>query len=147
MPNHTGARGVTDEREPALYAPGSSFARRPVLLLAALVVAGHVLVNFITPYSIHRDELLYLAMGRHLQLFRMDFPPLIAILAEASRKLGDSLAAIRLAPALAHGAIVVLAALLAARFGGRRSAQLLAGATVAVGPLFLRTGALFQPVV
>src|SRR5512139_988890 len=133
MRNSTGARGVTDEREPAAHAPGSAFARRPVLLLAALVVAGHVLVNLITPYGIHRDELLYLAMGRHLRLFRMDFPPLIAILAEVSRQLGDSLAAIRLAPALAHGANVVLAALFAARFGGGRSAQLLAGATIAVG--------------
>src|SRR5512139_2635574 len=112
MRNSTGARGVTDEREPAAHAPGSAFARRPVLLLAALVVAGHVLVNLITPYGVHRDELLYLAMGRHLQLFRMDFPPLIAILAEVSRRLGDSL-----------------------------------GATIAVGPLFLRPGALFQPVV
>ena len=36
-------------------------------------------------YGFHRDELLYLAMGQHLDLFRMQFPPLIALLAELAR--------------------------------------------------------------
>ncbi|NJD09032.1 MAG: glycosyltransferase family 39 protein [Gemmatimonadetes bacterium] len=141
-----GARVGPDERKPARHDPGSPFARRPVLLLAGFVVAVHVLVNLVTPYGIHRDELLYLAMGRHLQLFRMDFPPFIALLAEASRLLGDSLAVIRLGPAIAHGATTVLAAACAARWGGGRFAQLLAAGTVAAGPLFLRPGALFHPV-
>jgi hypothetical protein len=62
-------------------------------------------------------------MGRHLRLWRMDFPPAIAFIAEAVRAtLGDSLLAIRLVPALA--ALGVLAS-----------------------PLFLRSANLFQPVV
>jgi len=139
---------VRYEPQARVRVPGSALEFRPVLLLATLVFAGHVLVNLVTPYGIHRVELLYLAMGRHLQLFRMDFPPLIALLAEVSRALGDSsITAIRLGPALAHGANVLLAAVLAARFGGGRFAQLLAAGAVAMGPLFLRPGALFQPVV
>jgi hypothetical protein len=92
--------------------------------------------------------LLYLAMGRHLRLWRMDFPPAIALLAEAVRAtLGDSLLAIRLVPALAGTALVVLAALVARELGGGRWAQALAALGVLASPLFLRSANLFQPVV
>jgi hypothetical protein len=121
--------------------------------LAAATVVGHVAVNRASPYGVHRDELLYLAMGEHLQLWRMDFPPFMALAAELTRALvGDarvagSVAALRLGPALAAGALVLLAALLAREFGGRRGPQFLAAGAVACSPMFLRTGTLFQPVV
>jgi len=87
-------------------------------------------------------------MGRHLRLWRMDFPPGIALVAEAVRAtLGDSLLAIRLAPALAGTALVVLAALVARELGGGRWAQALAALGVIASPLFLRSANLFQPVV
>ena len=54
------------------------FATGLVLLQAAFTLVLHVTVNRWTPYGIHRDELLYLGMGRHLQLWGMDFPPAIA---------------------------------------------------------------------
>lgn len=108
----------------------------------------HVVVNATTPYGFHRDEFLYLAMGRHLDLFRMDFPPLIAMVAEAQRfLLGDSLVAIRLAPAIAGASIVLLAALIAREFGGGRFAQGLAMGCVLANVLFMRAASLFQPVV
>ncbi|HEX8904528.1 MAG TPA: hypothetical protein VF771_06785, partial [Longimicrobiaceae bacterium] len=60
--------------------------------LALLKLALHLATNAFSPYGVHRDELLYLAMGRHLRLWRMDFPPLIALLAEGQRAaFGDSL--------------------------------------------------------
>jgi hypothetical protein len=87
-------------------------------------------------------------MGRHLRLWRMDFPPAIALVAEAVRAtLGDSLFAIRLVPALAGTALVVLAALMARELGGGRWAQALAALGVLASPLFLRSANLFQPVV
>jgi 4-amino-4-deoxy-L-arabinose transferase-like glycosyltransferase len=87
-------------------------------------------------------------MGRHLRLWRMDFPPAIALIAEAVRAtLGDSLLAIRLVPALAGTALVILAALLARELGGGRWAQALAALGVLASPLFLRSANLFQPVV
>ena len=122
-------------------------AGRTVAALALGVVVAHLLVNALGPYGFHRDEFLYLAMGEHLRLFRMDVPPLIAVFAEASRLLGDSLVAIRLLPALAHGALVVMAGLLAAAFGGGRWAAGLAALAVVLSPLFLRVGNLFQPVI
>jgi len=119
-----------------------------VVLFAVVKLALHLLTNVFTPYGIHRDELLYLAMGRHLQLWRMDFPPLIALLAEAQRAaLGDSLLSIRLAAAVAGTLVLVLAALVARELGGGLFAQVAAALGVLSGVLFLRTANLFQPVV
>ena len=117
-------------------------------MLAALKLAVHVVVNLITPYEFHRDELLYLAMGRHLRLWAMDFPPGIALLARAAQAVvGDSLFGIRLVPALAGTALVLLAALLARELGGGWRAQALAALCVIASPLFMRSANLFQPVV
>src|SRR5689334_17252216 len=80
---------------------------RLVVALALVVVVVHLVVNAVSPYGVHRDEFLYVAMGEHLRLWRMDFPPFIAIVAKLSRALGDSLVALRLMPALAGGTIVV----------------------------------------
>ena len=138
---------------PAAQSPADALPPRPpvatlVALFALFKLGLHLAVNALTPYGIHRDELLYLAMGRHLQLWRMDFPPLIALLAQVQRAaLGDSLLSIRLAAALAGAAVLVLAALVARELGGGVFAQAAAALGVLTGVLFLRTASLFQPVV
>jgi 4-amino-4-deoxy-L-arabinose transferase-like glycosyltransferase len=133
-------------------AQGKDLARliawRPIASLTAIKLGLHLLVNGVTPYGFHRDELLYLAMGRHLRLWTMDFPPGIALVANAVRAvLGDSLPALRLLPAVAGTLVLVLAALTAAALGGGRWAQTLAALGVLANPLFLRSANLFQPVV
>ena len=128
--------------------PRPPFARGLVLLQGAIKLGLHLAVNARTPYGIHRDELLYLAMGRHLRLWGMDFPPAIAITAETSRALlGDSLVALRFLPAVFGAAIVVLAGVIARELGGGRVAQGLAAFCVLTSPLFLRAANLLQPVV
>lgn len=132
-------------------------SRRALAGLALLTAALHVLANILSPYGVHRDELLYLAMGRHLRLWAMDFPPFMALAAQLTRlvawplggdrALGASVALLRVLPALAAGALVALAALVARELGGGRRAQLLAALCVLASPLYMRTGALFQPVV
>jgi 4-amino-4-deoxy-L-arabinose transferase-like glycosyltransferase len=77
----------------------------------------------------------------------MDFPPAMAILHEATRFLGDSRVALRLAPALAASAVVVLAGLMARELGGGRFAQGCSALAVASSPFFLRSGNLFHPVI
>ncbi|MEO5798057.1 MAG: glycosyltransferase family 39 protein, partial [Gemmatimonadales bacterium] len=116
--------------------------------LALVAVLIHLLVNLVTPYEIHRDEFLYAAMGRHLSLFGMDFPPLIAILSQLERLLfGSTLFALRLIPALCHGALVLVTGQIARQLGGNQRAAALAAFTVLLSPLTLRSGSLFQPVV
>jgi hypothetical protein len=116
--------------------------------VAAGVFLVHLLVNAVSPYGFHRDELLYLAMGRHLRLWAMDFPPFIALAARATLELlGGSLVAVRLLPAAAGALLVLAAAYVARRLGGGAPAQATAALAVALSPLFLRAGNLFQPVV
>lgn len=134
--------------------PGSAWSARPPLawgLLLAFVLGRlvtHVVVALTSPYGIHRDEFLYLSMGHYLELWRMFFPPGIALLAEAARGLfGDNLFAIRFFPGVAGAALVGLTMLATRELGGGRWAQGLAGAIVLTNGLFLRTASLFQPVV
>jgi 4-amino-4-deoxy-L-arabinose transferase-like glycosyltransferase len=128
--------------------PRPAFAAGLVLLQAAIKLVLHLAVNLWTSYGFHRDELLYLGMGRHLRLWGMDFPPAIGVVAEVSRTLlGDSLVAIRFFPAAFGSAVLVLAALIARELGGGRIAQGLAAFCVLTSPLFLRSSNLLQPVV
>lgn len=117
-----------------------------VWAVALLFLVLHLLPQ--PGYGFNRDELLYLAMGDHLDLFRMQFPPMIALLAEAARALPlDLLRAVRLLPALAGASLTILAALTCRELGGGRRAQLFSAVAVLFAPIFLRGGTLFQPVV
>jgi 4-amino-4-deoxy-L-arabinose transferase-like glycosyltransferase len=116
--------------------------------LVGLKAGLHILTAVVTPYEFHRDELLYFAMGTHLRPFAMDFPPFIAILSELLRgTVGVTVAAYRLLPAVFATALMFLTVAIARRLGGGRTAQVLAALAVLTGPLFLRTGSFFQPVV
>ncbi|HWQ56528.1 MAG TPA: glycosyltransferase family 39 protein [Bryobacteraceae bacterium] len=89
-------------------------------------------------YGIFRDELYYLACGRRLAWGYVEFPPLIAAVTKAmTSAFGDGLFGIRLAPALAGAALVVLTCLFAREFGGGRFAQVLAGMAVIAAPVWL----------
>ena len=102
----------------------------------------------VTPFGFQRDEFLYFAMGRHLRFWRMDFPPLIAVLANVQLALfGHTLAAARVFPALEGTAIIVLGVLIARELGGGRFAQALTALCLLTGGVFLRPATLFQPVV
>jgi hypothetical protein len=104
--------------------------------LAALAVLLQMLTN--GRYGYFRDELYFLAAGDHLDWGYVDFAPLVALLARLSRLLlGDSLHAIRLLPALAQGAEILLTGLIAKELGGRRFAVLLACLCVLLAPVVL----------
>jgi hypothetical protein len=86
-------------------------------------------------YGYFVDELYYLACAQHLDWGYVDQPPLIAIVAKAVRlTLGDSLPAIRLLPAIAGAATVVLTGALARELGGGRLAQALAALCELLAP-------------
>ena len=126
-------------------------ARLAVGLLLTFVVIkllAHFLTSLLTPYEIHRDEFLYLGMGKHLQFWGFDFPPAIAVLAKVSRALfGDTLFGVRFFPALAGAGILMLTGMLTRELGGGRFAQGLAMSALLLCALFLRPASLFQPVV
>lgn len=108
-------------------------------VLGGMAVLVQVLTN--GRYGYFRDEFYYLACSDHLALGYVDFAPLIAWLAHASRVVfGDSLHAIRLLPALAFGAEVVLTGFITRELSGRRWAVLLACISVLAAPVILGNG-------
>ncbi len=92
-------------------------------------------------YGYQRDELYFISCARHLAWGYVDQPPLIAIIAKIALSLfGDSLYAIRLLPAVAAAATVVVVGRMAKRFGGGLVAQSLAMIGIALAPFFLAVG-------
>lgn len=124
------------------------FATRVIGAIVAVHLALHLYVLAVTQFGVHRDEFLYFGMGRHLRFWRMDFPPLIAVLANVSRGIfGDSLASVRVFPALEGAVLIALAALIARELGGGRFAQAFAAIAVLASPMIMRTSTLFHPVI
>ena len=103
-------------------------------------VATKLLVHFLFNggYGYFRDELYYLACAEHLDWGYVDQPPLVAGVAWLVRHtIDDSLFALRLFPALAGAAKILLTGLLVREFGGGRLAQGIACACVLFAPGFL----------
>lgn len=124
--------------------PFRTVLEKPWLLGAGMIVGAIAAVKLLLHlyagrhYGYFVDELYYLACADHLAWGYVDQPPLIAFVARIARVLlGDSLPAIRLFPALAGAATVLLAGLIARELGGRRFAQGLAALSVLVAPGFL----------
>lgn len=89
-------------------------------------------------YGIHRDELYFLACARHLAWGFVDQPPLVPAVAWLAMHVASgSVVALRTLPAIAGGAAVVLAGLMARELGGGRKAQALAAVAAATSPQLL----------
>ncbi len=103
---------------------------------ALLKLTLHFLTN--GQYGYFRDELYYIACGEHLDWGYVDQPPLIAVVAKATRVLfGDSLFAIRFFPAVAGALLVFLTGLIVRQLGGGGFAQLLAALAIIIAPAYL----------
>ena len=114
-------------------------AWRPLALLSVALAA--FLLIFSDRYGPHRDELYFVTAGQHLAWGYVDQPAFTPLVARVvSTLFGDSLVAWRFPSALAAGAVVLLTGLIARRLGGDRSAQLLAGAAMAVSAFLLIVG-------
>jgi hypothetical protein len=104
------------------------------------VCAGKLLLHLLTSvqrYGYFRDELYYLDLARHLDWGYVDCAPLVALYAKAALLLGGSLAVLRMIPALAGVALIVLTILVTRELGGNRYAQFLAGLCILLCPAYL----------
>ena len=119
-----------------------------------LIVLGMGLLKFIIHmmvagnYELHRDALLYLGYGEHLQWGYMSGPPFIAVLSWISLKIfGGGVYAVRFFPALAGAITMIMVGRLIKALDGRKWAVILGTSAYLVSPVFLRAGSLYQPVV
>jgi len=104
--------------------------------VAALFVAVELSVS--ARYGFHRDELYFIACGRHLAFGYVDQPPLAPLMTRVATILfGTSPTGVRVIPALVGGAIVVGTGASARVLGGGRFAQLLSALAMACAPITL----------
>lgn len=109
---------------------------RPVYGIAAALAV--LLVATSGRYGYHRDELYFLACGRHLAWGYPDQPPLVPFLARVMSEIAPgSLVVLRLPSVLCAAAVVVLTAVTTREIGGSRSAQILAAGVMACAPVLV----------
>jgi Dolichyl-phosphate-mannose-protein mannosyltransferase len=122
---------------PAAHTPVSRSDRVPLLVwvIGAVFVAAELAVS--GRYGFLQDELYFIAAGHHLAFGYVDQPPLAPLLTRITDILGVRPTAIRIIPALAGGAIVIMTARLAALFGAGRFGRVLAALTTACAPILL----------
>jgi len=117
------------------------------ILIFVLIKIGLNLLA-ISNFGFHRDELLHLALGDHLDWGYKEVPPFIAILAKLSTMLfGRSVFAARIFTTLCSGLIVWLTGKITVELGGKKFAVALACLAMIFSPAFTASGYLFQPVV
>jgi hypothetical protein len=87
-------------------------------------------------YDFFRDELYFIACGRRPAFGYVDQPPLVPLISAASQAFGHYLPLLRLWPAIAAAAVVLVACALARLVGGGRFAVALTGIATATCPLF-----------
>ncbi len=98
-------------------------------------------------YGFHRDELLHLSVGEHLDWGFFEFPPFIGFIGWLSGLLFEhSLWGVRLFPTIAGCLILLLTFLIVIELGGKKRALILAGVFVLAFVPFYRNHTLFQPV-
>ena len=121
-----------EPRKPSVFKSGMAI----VLYVALVRIALYFLAG--PHYGYFRDELYYLACGEHPAWGYVDQPPLIGWIAWLlQHTLGTSLWALRLLPALAGVATIILAGQLARELGGRRWAMFLASLAALMAPVLL----------
>ena len=116
---------------------------RSVLLVVAVAFAA--LVATADRYGYHRDELYFLASGRHLAWAYPDQGPITPLLGRAMDGLArDSLILLRLPAAIATAITILLTGLLARELGGTRRAQRIAVLCAGTAVVVVFTGHLLS---
>jgi hypothetical protein len=133
---------ITTDQAPALENQRQPFLADGMLIVVMLALANFLLhLYFNNRYGYFRDEFDYMACGDHLAWGYVDQPPLVPFLIKLSRLLlGDSLRSIRIIPALATSATVILSAMIARELGGRRFAMALSALAFIAVPMYLNDG-------
>lgn len=117
-----------------------------ILLFVFIKIGLNLLA--ISHFGFHRDELLHLALGDHLDWGYKEVPPFIALLAKITTTLfGSSVFAARIFTTLGAGAIVWLVGSITVELGGKMFAITLACLSIIFAPAFVASDYLFQPVI
>ena len=117
-----------------------------LLIFVAIKVGLNLLA--ISHFGFHRDELLHLALGDHLDWGFKEVPPFIALIAKITTAVfGNSVFAARIFSTIFSGLIIWFTGQIVIELGGKKFAITLACLALIFSPAFAASGYLFQPVV
>ena len=131
---------INEARAAASAEPDTTGAARPPWLGIAVIAAAAFGLEMAVSarYGYVRDELYFLAAGHHLAFGYVDQPPLTPLLARfAAAAAGNTLAGLRVVPALGLVELVVATAAMSRQLGAGRTGQLLAALAAATCGEFL----------
>ena len=119
---------------------------RPTKSVVLASLASILILLLTAPrYGFHRDELYFVIAGRNLDWGYVDQPPMTPLVARlVDVVIGVSPFALRVLPAVAVGAIAVMASLIAKRFGGGKASQLAAAVATGFAGVVLGEGHLLS---
>ncbi|MFF3671282.1 ArnT family glycosyltransferase [Microtetraspora malaysiensis] len=118
---------------------------RTGLAVVAVATATILLLYSATP-GYYVDELYFRVASQHLDWGYIDQPPLVPLLARLQIALfGDSLIAIRVAPAVLTGLAVLVSGLIARELGAARRVQVLAACASAASLASIAAGHVLHP--
>ncbi len=141
------ARHASVPEPPGRPTPGQPTPGRktPWFGIAAIALAAFAIELAVSGrYGYHRDELYFLAAGRHPSSGYVDQPPLTPLVVRAdAAATGNSLVGLRLVPALALSALVLLTAAMSRILGAGRGGQLIAALAAATCAEYLGAMHLF----
>lgn len=95
-------------------------------------------------YEPHRDELLYLAEGRHLAFGFMEVPPMLSLFSWLTNLFGGNMFWVKLWPSLFGAATFLVSGKIVQSLGGKKFAIILLWLPFIFGA-YLRMFFLFQP--
>jgi Dolichyl-phosphate-mannose-protein mannosyltransferase len=127
-----------------LEAMRAAIRRNPLVWLTVLVL-GLVYVFTAGRYDIFRNELYFIACGRHPAFGYADLPPVVPLVAAASQVFGVNVWVLRLPAVLAALVLIPLTAQLARTVGGDERAAWLAAIAVAIAPGLLALSSTLGP--
>lgn len=129
------------EKKPAVMHEEEKENNRAYAVIAVMSLFTlflHLAVNAFTKYGIFRDEFYYLACSSRLDTGYVDHPPLsIWLLKLSTFFFGDSLFAIRLFPAIAGAATVLVTGLLVRKLKGGITAIFISSLALIIIPVHL----------
>jgi hypothetical protein len=118
--------------------------------LTISLVLVKLLIHFFTStkYELHRDEMLYFAMGSHVSWGFASTPPFMSFLAFIIKSIfGYQEFFVKLFPALFGASIIILIALFIKEIGGKGFAVFTGCFAFIISTAMLRTASLFMPVI
>ena len=132
LPAAQAARTAAYPQAPAATGE-SSQVRRSRAGIAAIAVAAFAMEMAVSArYGYVRDELYFLAAGKHLAFGYVDQPAMTPLIARAeSVTFGNTVIGLRVVPALGLAALVVITAAIARLLGAGRTGQLLSAVSAA----------------